>query len=79
MQTTTQPQYIDRQELLKAAVNAGVTRGVTELAERCDLARITMTRYVNKVYPLAPVTEAKLRDLLGSGSGPVPWLTSQGR
>ncbi len=71
--TTTAPVYVDRLELLSAAARVGIT-SVAELARRCDLARVTMSRYVNKEYTLNPATEEKLRAVLGA-EGRVKWIT----
>lgn len=71
---TSELVYIDRDKLRIAMLQAGIP-DLNVLAASLDITRVSLSRYVNKKYPLSPVTEAKLRERLGTGTGRVPWLT----
>jgi hypothetical protein len=67
--------YIDRDQLRSVMLAKGIG-DFNVLAAACGITRVSLSRYVNKVYPLSAATEAKLREALGAGSGRVKWLTS---
>lgn len=73
---TTTAIYVDRDQLRAAMLTAGFS-DFNVLAARCGITRVSLSRYVNKVYPLSESMESKLRELLGAKpTGKVRWLTT---